>query len=99
MQQNRFSDEAARPWWNAVSDFFYGLTGYAFVHHARAMKQDAEALFLVVTMGGVVGLPVMPPAYALRLLPYAVPRIASWKRRLARPNEFWEKEELDLHGI
>lgn len=99
MQQNRLGAKTARPWREAVKDFFYGLTGYAFVHHAHAMKQDAEALFLVVTMGDGVGLPVMPPACALRLLPYAVPKIAMWKRRLARPNEFWEKEELDLHGI
>jgi hypothetical protein len=99
MQENRFGDKAARPRWRAIRDFLYGLTGYAFVHHAREMKQDAEALFLLVTIGDVVGLPVMPPAYALRLLPYVVPRMATWKRRLARPKEFWEKEELDLHGI
>jgi hypothetical protein len=99
MQRNGFQPVAPHPWWLALKGFFYGITRHEFVHHARSMKEDAEALFLIVTIGDALGLPVMPPAWALRLLPYAVPKIASWKRRLARPNEFWEKEELDLHGI
>jgi hypothetical protein len=99
MQHNRSQPLAPHPWWLALRDFFYGVTRHEFVHHARSLKEDAEALFLLVTIGDVVGLPVMPPACALRLLPYALPRIASWKRRLSRPKEFWEKEELDLHGI
>jgi hypothetical protein len=63
------------------------------------MKRDAESLFLIATLGELAGVPVLPPACALRLLPYAVPAIAAWKRRLARPGEFWEKDDLDLHGI
>ena len=85
--------------WQAVKDFFYGLTGYEFVHHAREMKHEAESIFLVVTMGDLVGIPVMPPVYALRLLPYVAADIAKWKQQLARRKEFWEKEEYDLHGI
>jgi hypothetical protein len=91
------TDRPAR--WRAVKDFFYGLAGYEFVHHAQGMKRDAEALFFVVTMGDLIGVPVVPPAGALRLLPYALPNIPEWKRRLARASEFWDKEELDLHGI
>jgi hypothetical protein len=85
--------------WQAIKDFIYGLTGYQFVHHARAMKHEAETLFLLVTLGNLVGLPVMPPVYSLRLLPHVVPEIVKWKRQLARRKEFWEKEEFDLHGI
>jgi hypothetical protein len=85
--------------WQAVKDFIYGLTGYQFVHHARAMKHEAETLFLLVTLGDLVGLPVMPPVYSLRLLSHVVPEIVEWKRQLARKKEFWEKEEYDLHGI
>lgn len=85
--------------WQAIKDFFYGLTGYQFVNHARAMKHEAETLFLLVTLGDLVGLPVMPPVYSLRLLPYVVPEIGKWKGQLTRKKEFWEKEEYDLHGI
>ncbi len=77
----------------------YGLTGRQFVHHALEMKQEAETLFLLATVGNLASLPIMPPIYSLRLLPYLVPEIAAWKRQLARPKEFWEKEDFDLHGV
>jgi hypothetical protein len=93
-----FGQTAAASPRRAVRDFLYGLTGYVFVRQAREMKQEAEALFLLVTIGHGVGLPVMPPVCVLRLLPYLVPKIANWKRRLAR-NDFWQKEELHLHGL
>ena len=85
--------------WQAVKDFIYGMTGYQFVHHAREMKRESESLFLLVTLGDLVGVPIMPPVYTLRLLPYVAPKIVAWKRQLARCKEFWEKEEYDLHGI
>lgn len=83
----------------AIKDFIYGLTAQPFVHHTLQMKHEAEALFLLVTLGDLVGLPIMPPVYSLRLLPYVVPGIARWKRQLARRKEFWEKEEFDLSGV
>ena len=85
--------------WRAVKDFMYGLTSQQFVHHALAMKHETEALFLLATMGDFAGLPIMPPIYSLSLLPYLVPEIATWKRRLARRKEFWEREEFDLDGL
>ena len=85
--------------YRAVKDFIYGLTAHPFVHHTRQMKNEAEALFLLVTLGDLAGLPILPPVYALRLLPYVFPEIARWKRQLARRKEFWEKEEFDLHGV
>ena len=90
---------AAKRRWHAVKNFIYGLTGHQFVHHARQMKHETEVLFLIVTLGDLASLPIMPPVYSLRLLPYVVPEIGRWKRQLARRKEFWEKEEFDLHGV
>ncbi len=83
----------------AVKQFMYGVTGYEFARHALEMRHQMEALFMVITMGDLLGVPVLPPYYALRLLPYLVPEIATWKRNMARRKEFWEKEEYDLHGV
>lgn len=83
----------------AVGKFAYGLTGYEFVRHAVEMRHQMETVFMVVTLGDLVGVPVLPPVYSLRLLPHVVPEIATWKRTLARRKEFWEKEEYDLHGL
>ncbi len=83
----------------AVSKFLYGLTGYEFARHALEMRHEMEAVFMVVTMGDLIGVPILPPVYSLRLLPYVVPEIATWKRNMARRREFWEKEEYDLHAV
>ena len=83
----------------AVSNFLYGMTGYEFARHALEMRHEMETLFMVVTMGDLIGVPVLPPIYSLRLLPYVVPEIATWKRNMARRKEFWEKEEYDLHAV
>jgi hypothetical protein len=41
----------------------------------------------------------MPPYYSLRLLPYVVPDIAVWKRRVLREREFTDAHEYHLHGV
>ena len=83
----------------ALAQFVYGLTGYEFARHAVEMRHEMESIFMVVTFGDLIGVPVLPPIYSLRLLPYVVPEVATWKRHMARSREFWEKEEYDLHGV
>ncbi|MBI4527155.1 MAG: hypothetical protein HY695_25445 [Deltaproteobacteria bacterium] len=85
--------------WRLAKQFTYGMTGYQFVRHALATRKDLESIFIVLTLGDLIGVPVLPPSYSLRLLPYLVPELAGWKRRMAVRKEFWEKEEYDLHGI
>ena len=34
-----------------------------------------------------IRVPILPPYYSLRLLPYAVPQIATWKRRMLREKD------------
>ena len=79
--------------------FFYGLTGYEFERHAAAMREELEALFILNASGTLIGVPVLPPIFSLRFLPYLVPQIAAWKKKMARPKEFWEREAYDLHGV
>ena len=98
-KQNHTETRAPGRRWQAIRQFIHGLTGYQFLRHAVEMRHEAESLFFVVTLGDLIGVPVMPPVYSLRLLPYVVPEIATWKRQMARRKEFWEKEEYDLHGV
>ncbi len=81
---------------HVLNEFLFGMTGYEFAHHAVRMRSELEALFMLVTLGDLVGLPVLPPYYSLRLLPYVVPQIATWKRSVLRQKDFWEREEYDL---
>lgn len=77
----------------------YGLTGHEFARHALEMRRDMESVFMLITIGDLIGVPVLPPVYSLRLFPYLLPQITPWKRQMARPREPWEKEAYGLHGI
>ncbi len=83
----------------ALRDVLHGLLGYEFARHAIEMRASLETVFMVTVVGDMIGLPVMPPYYSLRLLPYVVPEIATWRRRVLREREFTESHDYDLHGV
>ena len=80
-------------------DFLYGLSGFEFERQALEMRGSLETIFFATTLGDMLGLPIIPPIYSLRILPYAVPHIATWKRRVLREREFSDSEEFHLHGV
>ena len=88
-------------WWvrGRIREFLFGLTGYEFVREAVERRAALETIFMVVTVGDMVGLPVMPPYYALRLLPFVVPQTETWRRRVLRDREMVEEHDFELHGV
>jgi hypothetical protein len=82
-----------------IRGFLYGLAGLEFERQALEMRGSLETIFFVTTLGDMLGLPIIPPVYSLRVLPYAVPHIATWKRRVLREREFSDGEEFHLHGV
>jgi hypothetical protein len=98
----RFGTEPAagpRRLLQGLREFLHGMGGYEFSRHAMEMRSSLGAMFMVVTVGDMVGVPVLPPYYSLRLLPYVVPEIAAWKRRVLRERMFGETHEYELHGM
>ncbi len=83
----------------ALREFFYGLGGYEFAQQALEIRASMETLFILTVFGDLVGLPILPPVYALRLLPYVAPQMHSWKRRVLRERELGDDHEHHLHGI
>ena len=83
----------------ALRDFLYGMLGYELAQHALEMRSSIEALFMLATFGDILGVPVLPPYYNLRLLPYVVPNISTWKRRVLREREFTDEPDSPLHGL
>jgi hypothetical protein len=84
---------------DTVRAFLYGLSGLEFERQALELRGSLETIFFVTVLGDMLGLPVLPPVFALRVLPYAVPHIATWKRRMLREREFSDSEEFHLHGV
>jgi len=82
-----------------LREFLHGMGGYEFSRHAVEMRSSLAAMFMTITIGDMIGLPVLPPYYSLRLLPYVVPEVSSWKRRVLRERMFGESHEYELHGM
>lgn len=85
--------------WKAIREFLFGMTGLEFASHAMEMRASLESLFMLGTVGDMLGVPVLPPYYSLRLLPYVVPQIATWKRRVLREREFSDEHDYHLDGL
>ena len=88
-----------RNWLAAVREFLFGMMGYELAHHALEMRASLESLFMLATVGDMIGVPILPPYYSLRLLPYVVPQISTWKRRVLREKEFTDEHDYHLHGL
>jgi hypothetical protein len=84
---------------NAVRELLYGMSGYEFARDALRMRAHLETIFMVMCVGDMIGLPVMPPVYSLRLLPFVAPEIAAWRRRALRERHFTEEHDFDVHGV
>ncbi|TMF34399.1 MAG: hypothetical protein E6I26_12180 [Chloroflexi bacterium] len=83
----------------ALREFAYGMTGYEFARHAIETRAALENLFMVVVVGDMIGVPVIPPYYSLRLLPLVTPDIVRWKRRVLRERDFTDLHDHHLHGV
>lgn len=71
----------------AVKGLVYGMAAHGMVTYALKTRMHLENLFMLITMGDMLGIPILPPYYTLRLLPYAVPHVKTWKRTLLRERD------------
>ena len=79
---------------HVAGEVIYGMTTFDWVRDLRREQGEVERLFVLITFGDLVGLPILPPYYTMRLLPYIVPVINRWKRSLLR-----ERDWTDLVGL
>jgi hypothetical protein len=70
-----------------VRQVTYGMASHDMTRHAMRTRASMEHLFILVTMGDLLGVPILPPYYGLRLLPYVTPQISTWKRRMLREKD------------
>ena len=45
----------------AVKDFFYGMAMQGMVRHALKARMYLEHLFMLITLGDMLGIPILPP--------------------------------------
>ncbi len=70
-----------------VGQMIYGATIYEMVRDLNKERASIEHLFILIVFGDFLGIPILPPYYTLRLLPYIAPNITGWKRTLLRERD------------
>ena len=93
------STPIVRRWSKTLREFLYGMISYEFVQQALEMRASMQKLFMVGVFGDMLGVPILPPYYGLRLLPWVVPEIEAWKREVLRERELGSSHEHHLHGL
>ncbi|MCS6964973.1 hypothetical protein [Thermoflexus sp.] len=79
--------EPVRRLGRTIGEILYGMALHDMVRASMRQRGSMEHLFLLITFGDLVGVPIIPPYYCMRLLPFIVPQIHSWRRRLLRERD------------
>ena len=79
-----------------VREILYGLLFHDIVLTTQKERGHLDNLFMLVIFGDLIGLPLLPPYYSLRLLPHIVPSLETWKRRILRERDLTDFVAHDL---
>ncbi len=79
-----------------LRQIMYGMTLHELDLEIKKEKGSMDNIFMLSIFGDLVGLPLLPPYYSMRLLPYIVPSIQKWKRRLLREKDLTDFVAGDL---
>jgi len=79
-----------------LRDILYGMTIYEWVREFDKARGEVERTFTLIVFGELLGIPILPPYYVLRLLPYAVPRLESWRRSILRERDLTDLFDQEI---
>jgi hypothetical protein len=79
-----------------LREILYGMTVHEMDLELRRERGSLDHLFMLVVFGDLVGLPLLPPYYSMRLLPYIVASIETWKRSLLREKDLTDLVSADI---
>lgn len=75
---------------NKLAEIIYGMAIHDQVRTLAKTRGSLEHLFVLISFGDLLGVPILPPYYSLRLLPFVVPLINNWKRRMLRERDLMD---------
>jgi len=79
-----------------VGEVMYGLLLHEMDLVMKKERGHLDNLFMLVIFGDLIGLPLLPPYYSLRLLPHIIPSLKTWKRRVLREKDLTDFVAHDL---
>jgi len=71
----------------AARQFIYGMTTYEGVQFALQSRRSLDHFIILITMGDLLGVPILRSYYSLRIIPYLIPHIKTWKREMLRERD------------
>ena len=74
-----------------LKDFFFGFLYLPYIKNLLEHYNNEDLALMTITLGDMLGMPLMPPIYKLRLLPLWYPRIEYWKKRMLVEKSALEK--------
>lgn len=80
----------------ALGQMIYGATVYDWVRELQKERGMVERLFVLSVFGDFLGVPILPPYYALRLLPYVVPAIEGWRYTMLRERDLVDQLDGEI---
>ncbi len=75
---------------HTLSEVLYGMAVHDQVRSLARQRGSLEHLFVLISFGDLLGLPILPPYYSLRLLPFVTPLINNWRRRMLRERDIMD---------
>jgi hypothetical protein len=80
----------------AFREFFYGMTVHELDVETRRARAELEQMFMLIVFGDLIGLPILPPYYSIRLLPHILPMVQRWKRSVLRERDLTDLARVDI---
>jgi hypothetical protein len=79
-----------------IREILYGMTVHEMDLELKKERGNLDHLFMLVVFGDLVGLPLLPPYYSMRLLPYIIPSLETWKRSILREKDLTDFVSVDI---
>jgi hypothetical protein len=79
-----------------LREIMYGMTIHEMDLELKKERGNLDHLFMLTVFGDLVGLPLLPPYYSMRLLPYIIPSLETWKRSLLREKDLTDFASMDI---
>lgn len=80
----------------ALGQIIYGMSIYDMVRELNKARANLERLFILIVFGDLLGVPILPPYYSLRLLPYIVPTLDMWRRSTLRERDLTDLLDQEI---
>lgn len=79
-----------------LNEAFYGMTIHEMNLELKKDKARLNNLFMLMVFGNIIGLPILPPYYSMRILPHIIPFYKTWRRNILREKDLTDSISMDI---